>query len=266
MRTEPATCKPILWIVVPCYNEEEILPQTMRTLELLTIDMTDEGLIDERSQVICVDDCSTDKTWNIIKQAAENATSKIGGLRLGRNSGHQNVLMAGMELSLDMADIVVTIDADLQDDPDVIPLMVKFYEEGTDVVYGVRDDRSCDTIAKRASAQAFYRIMKWLNAPIIANHADFRLMSRQAIEQLTHYDGQQLFLRGIIPQIHLPSKQVFYSRQQRLAGKSKYTLWRMLKLATDGILCIYRGKFGDVIKQNKRELIIQTINIPNKQI
>lgn len=245
----------ILWIVVPCYNEEAVLPQTLHQLGQLLDNMIDTGLVNSQSQVVCVDDCSTDGTWNIIEQ------SKCGGLRLNKNCGHQNALMAGMDMALGKANVVITIDADLQDDPNVIPRMVELYQQGADVVYGVRNDRSCDTIAKRLSANAFYRVIRWFNAPVIANHADFRLISQRAIERLTHYDGRRLFLRGIIPQMGFPSAQVSYVRCQRQAGESKYTLWRMLRLAADGFSTVFWGRFSDMPKTYHRYQIVQIINI-----
>lgn len=251
--------EPCLWIVVPCYNEEQVLPVTIQRIAGLMGQMMAEGLIAPDSRAVYVDDCSADGTWAVISRAA--ASPLNGGLRLAENSGHQNALMAGMETAAGTAgvDAVVTIDADLQDDISAIPCMVSLYRQGSDVVYGVRSDRTADTLMKRLTAHAFYRVMSWLGAPIIHDHADCRLMSSRAIRRLSCYNGRRLFLRGIIPQMGFPSAQVSYSRLKREAGETKYTLWRMLKLAADGIASVYTGKFGDAPAAIKRYDIVETI-------
>lgn len=252
--------KPCLWIVVPCYNEQEVLPLTMHRIAQLMSDMMDTEKIESSSRAIYIDDCSTDSTWDLIKRASTD-NHLNGGLRLRENSGHQNVLMAGMETAVLTAgvDIVITIDADLQDDLAAVPQMVDLYCQGNDIVYGVRSDRTTDTFLKRNTARAFYRVMHWLGAPIIRDHADCRLMSRRAIQRLSCYNGQHLFLRGIIPQLKFPQSSVYYSRLERQAGQTKYTLWHMLRLAADGIISVYTGKFGDEPSKMVRYHIVEKI-------
>ena len=228
---------PVLWIVVPCYNEAEMLPLSMPRLERLMADMQEKGQVGAESRIVYVDDGSTDATWDVVCRAHE-ANPLHCGLHLGRNAGHQNALLAGLEASAGNADCVVTIDADLQDDIGVIPEMVRRYREGCEIVYGVRCDRSSDTFFKRWTAQGFYRLVNLLGAQVVYNHADFRLMGSRAIRQLTEYRERTLFLRGIIPQLGFPSTTVSYERQCRKAGETKYPFSKMLVFAVSGITSV----------------------------
>lgn len=229
--------KPRLWLVVPCYNEEEMLPLSMPRLEGLMKEMMEKGLVSEKSHIVYVDDCSKDKTWDIICQRHEENPLHCG-LHLGRNSGHQNALMAGMETSAGQADCVITIDADLQDDINVIPEMVRHYCEGYEIVYGVRNDRSSDTFFKRSTALGFYHLMNGLGAHTVYNHADFRLMGSQAVRQLMLYRERTMFLRGLVPQLGFLSTTVSYDRLRREAGETKYPFRKMLLFAINGITSV----------------------------
>jgi len=221
-----------LAIVVPCYNEEEVLPETnSRLLELMT-SMQKLGLISENSGIYYVDDGSRDRTWELISSFnAENPS--VHGIKLSRNRGHQNALLAGI-YSAD-GDAIVSIDADLQDDINVIKEMIYRYNEGNEIIYGVRSSRKSDTFFKRCTAQLYYRILKSMGVDLVYNHADYRLMSRRVIDCLKGYNEVNLFLRGIIPQLGFRTATVFYERNERFAGESKYPLRKMLALAADGI-------------------------------
>ena len=221
-----------LGIVVPCYNEEQVLRQTTACLFALLNRLISSAKIAENSSIYYVDDGSRDATWALIQSlATENA--HIGGVKLSRNCGHQNALLAG--LFTVPGDVLVSIDADLQDDVDAIVQMVDACIDGADIVYGVRDDRTTDTLFKRGTAQGFYRLMEALGVDIIYNHADYRLMTRRAIDALMDFHEVNLFLRGIIPLLGFRSAIVYYKRSERLAGKSKYPLRRMLSLAWEGV-------------------------------
>jgi glycosyltransferase involved in cell wall biosynthesis len=225
--------KPVqLSIVIPCYNEEEVLPETVTQMTALVNEMIEEELVSENSAVWFVDDGSKDKTWQMIEEYS-HSNSKVKGIKLSRNKGHQNALLAGLETA--DGDLLVSIDADLQDDITVIRDMVKEYYNGHDVVYGVRKVRTTDTVFKRTTAQGFYTLIQKLGVDVIYNHADFRLMSRRAIEALKEHKEVNLFLRGMIPLIGFSSTNVEYTRTERFAGKSKYPLKKMLALAVDGI-------------------------------
>jgi polyisoprenyl-phosphate glycosyltransferase len=223
---------PRLAIVVPCYNEQDALPRTARELLGLCDRMTSRGVIAADSELYFVDDGSRDGTWALIDRLA-NAERGVRGIKLSRNRGHQNAILAGMFEA--EGDIVVTIDADLQDDASVIEAMVNAHRRGADIVYGVRARRETDSPFKRLSAQLYYRILLLLGVDIVFNHADFRLMSRRAIEALRAHDEVNLFLRGIVPTLGFPSEIVHYERAERMAGESKYPLRKMLALAADGI-------------------------------
>jgi glycosyltransferase involved in cell wall biosynthesis len=226
--------KPMLTIVVPCFNEEEVLKDTFIQLTKMLQHLTDDLLISDKSKLLFVDDGSKDLTWELI----ENESGKnlfVSGLKLSRNTGHQNALLAGLETASTQSDCVISVDADLQDDINVIPAFVEMFWEGNDIVYGVRDKRDRDTFYKRISALFFYRVMAKLGINLIPNHADFRLMSKRAIEELLKYKEINLFLRGLVPLIGFNSTQVFYNRKERLAGESKYPLKKMLAFAFDGI-------------------------------
>ncbi len=225
---------PILHIVSPCYNEQEVLPEIGKRIFALLTNMINEGQIDENSKIVLVDDGSKDNTWNEISKLSENS-DKFIGLKLSRNCGHQNALLAGLMYSKNKADCVISIDADLQDDINVIPEFVKKFTEGCDVVYGVRKKRDKDTLFKRATAQGFYKFMNKMGVKVVYNHADYRLMSRRALEGLEQYKEVNLFLRGIVPLIGYKSDFVYYDRNERFAGESKYPLKKMFALAWDGI-------------------------------
>lgn len=223
---------PRLSVVVPCYNETEVLPETARRLMALLDEMTVGQRAAADSQIVFVDDGSRDGTWELIEELAAT-DPRIGGIKLSRNRGHQNALMAGL-FTVD-GDVLVSVDADLQDDIRVIPEMLKAYVQGAQVVYGVRKDRSRDGFFKRATAQGFYRFIRALGVESVYNHADFRLLSRQAVEALKSFREVNLFLRGIVPLIGFRSAVVYYARSERFAGVSKYPLRKMLALALDAV-------------------------------
>ncbi len=221
-----------LSIVIPCYNEEEVLSETVTQMSKLVDEMIEENLVAKNSSIWFIDDGSKDKTWQMIDEYSETNT-KIKGIKLSRNKGHQNALLAGLETA--DGDLLVSIDADLQDDITVIREMVKQYYKGNDVVYGVRKVRTTDTVFKRTTAQGFYTLIQKLGVDVVYNHADFRLMSRRAIEALKEHKEVNLFLRGMVPLIGFSSTNVEYARTERFAGESKYPLKKMLALAVDGI-------------------------------
>lgn len=227
--TEPI---PSLAIVIPCYNEEEMLPKTLATMLGLRDAMIAKGKINHDSKIYLVDDGSKDKTWKILAVEAAN-NSALVAVKLSRNKGHQNALYAGLCTTTE--DITVSIDADLQDDPQNIEKMVDEYLKGNDVVYGVRSARHTDTFFKRFTAEGYYHLMKKMGVDLVFNHADFRLLSRRALESLKEYDESNLFLRGIVREVGYPSSIVEYERQAREAGESKYPLKKMLSFAWKGI-------------------------------
>lgn len=222
----------LLSIVVPCFNEQEVLPETAKRLLVLIEHLQAQGKIGGNSHVVFVDDGSRDKTWSIIEKLTA-AHPAIRGIKLSRNHGHQNALLAGLFSAT--GDIVVSVDADLQDDLAAIEHMVDAHKGGADVVYGVRKRRDSDTIFKRFSAKCYYRLLEFMGVEIVFNHADYRLLSRRVIEGLKQYGETNLFLRGIIPQLGFPSSVVYYDRAERFAGESKYPLRRMLTFAWEGI-------------------------------
>lgn len=224
----------ILYLVIPCYNEEEVLADTAGKLDKKMKELMAEGLIDVKSRIIFVNDGSMDLTWKIIEDL-HNKDTLFGGINLTRNRGHQNALLAGLMTVKDDADIVISLDADLQDDINVFDEMLRKNNDGYDVVYGVRNDRKKDSFFKRHTAQMFYKLTNKLGGDLIYNHADFRLMSRRALEGLAQFEEVNLFLRGIVPLIGYPSTIVEYERKERLAGKSKYPLRKMMSFAIEGI-------------------------------
>lgn len=224
----------ILYLVIPCYNEEEVLADTAGKLDKKMKELMAEGLIDVKSRIIFANDGSMDLTWKIIEDL-HNKDTLFGGINLTRNRGHQNALLAGLMTVKDDADIVISLDADLQDDINVFEEMLRKNNEGYDVVYGVRNDRKKDSFFKRHTAQMFYKLTNKLGGDLIYNHADFRLMSRRALEGLAQFEEVNLFLRGIVPLIGYPSTIVEYERKERLAGKSKYPLKKMMSFAIEGI-------------------------------
>ena len=223
-----------LYLVVPCYNEEEVLPETSRRLKEKLEGMVLEGLVDEKSRILFVDDGSRDKTWEIISRLHQE-DPRFLGLKLSRNKGHQNALLAGLMTAKELCDMAISLDADLQDDVDAIDRFVLEYQNGCDIVYGVRSKRETDTWFKRTTAEGFYKVMQALGVDIVDNHADYRLMSRRALEGLAQFREVNLFLRGIVPLIGYKSAVVTYERSERFAGESKYPLKKMLSFALDGI-------------------------------
>ena len=227
--------KPLaLIIVLPCFNEEEVLPETTRQLTALFMEMIQGGVISDASRILYVNDGSHDRTWDLISRYHEE-NPFVCGVNLAGNVGHQYALMAGLETAKDVGDLIVSIDADLQDDIQAIPEMVQKHIGGADIVYGVRQERRTDSWFKRTTAQAFYKMMSRMGVNIVYNHADFRLMSKRAVEQLCHYRERNLFLRGIVPQIGYQTDCVYYNRSERIAGESKYPLKKMVNLAIEGI-------------------------------
>lgn len=228
----PSAPAPSVDIVVPCFNEEEVLPETARRLSDVLLGLMKEGRIASTSKVIFVDDGSRDRTWQLIEDLARD-NAHLAGIKLSRNRGHQNALLAGLFTA--EADAVVSVDADLQDDINVISEMLTLHSQGIDVVYGVRRDRSKDSMFKRGTANGFYRLIRALGADSVPNHADFRLMSRRSIEALKQFREVNLFLRGLVPLVGFKSSVVYYSRSERFAGVSKYPLRKMLALALDAV-------------------------------
>lgn len=226
---------PIIYAVVPCYNEEEVLPTSSRILERKWRTLMGTGAISPESRIMLVDDGSKDKTWKIISSLTEEAGSIFVGVKLAGNKGHQNALLCGLMTAKEYCDAAISMDADLQDDIDVVDRFIEEYKDGCGIVYGVRNDRTSDSFAKRFTAEGYYKILELLGVNIVFNHADYRLMSKAALEALGQYRETNLFLRGIIPQLGFKTEIVEYARKERLAGESKYTLKKMLKLAWDGI-------------------------------
>lgn len=223
-----------LYIVVPCYNEEEVLGETSKRLLDLMRRMKEEGLLNNKSRICFVDDGSKDKTWEIIDSLAKEHT-EISGIKLSVNAGHQNALLGGLMTVKNDCDCTISIDADLQDDIEIIPDMVKDFINGFDVVYGVRNKRTTDTFFKRTTAVAFYKLMNMMGVKIVFNHADFRLMSRRALDALSEFPERNLFLRGMAPLVGFKSTCRYYDRAERFAGESKYPLKKMISFAFDGI-------------------------------
>ena len=226
--------EPVLYIVVPCFREEEVLPETAKRLKAKMTELRERGKIAENSRVLFVDDGSDDRTWELI--AAYHAEDELFScVRLSRNRGHQNALLAGLMTAKDRCDAAVSMDADLQDDINAVDGMVDAYLEGCDIVYGVRSARDTDTFFKRFTAEGFYKLMELMGAEVVFNHADYRLMSKRALEALSEYTEVNLFLRGIVPMLGYRTDTVEYARGERFAGESKYPLKKMLAFALDGI-------------------------------
>jgi polyisoprenyl-phosphate glycosyltransferase len=220
-------------IVVPCYNEQDVLPETARRLFALLDRLQQTRKIGPTSCVYFVDDGSRDRTWEVIEELAAREPKYVRALKLSHNRGHQNALLAGLLAA--GGDVLISVDADLQDDLDAIESMLDVYADGTDIVYGVRKSRTADSFFKRFSAEAYYKLLAVMDVEVVFNHSDFRLMSRRSIEALRRYDEVNLFLRGIIPQLGFPSSIVCYDRAERFAGESKYPLRKMLAFAIQGI-------------------------------
>jgi glycosyltransferase involved in cell wall biosynthesis len=223
---------PVLSLVLPCYNEEQVLPETTKRLQALLEQMEAIGQIAAESAIYYVDDGSADATWRMICKYAEK-NIRVCGIKLSRNRGHQNALLCGLLTA--PGDILISLDADLQDDLEAIPKMVDSYRKGSDIVFGVRRRRSKDTFFKRLSAESYYKFLAFMGVQIVYNHADYRLMSRVAVESLRGYDETHLFLRGLIPQLGYKSSVVEFDRAERFAGESKYPLAKMVSLAWQGV-------------------------------
>ena len=223
-----------LYIVVPCYNEEEVLPITSKRLAEKLTELTERGVISPESRVLMVDDGSRDATWRLITELHER-DARFCGAKLSRNRGHQNALLAGLMTAKTRCDCAVSMDADLQDDVDAVDEMLARFEEGCDVVYGVRSARETDTAFKRSTAQWFYKLINAMGGELVYDHADYRLLSRRALEALSEYGEANLFLRGIVPMMGYKSAKVEYRRGERAAGESKYPLKKMLAFAWEGI-------------------------------
>ena len=226
--------KNVLYVVIPCYNEEKVLLETAGRLKTKMVQLIEQEKIAKGSRVIFVNDGSKDKTWGLIQQL-HNENRLFGGINLSCNRGHQNALLAGLIITMKEADMVISMDADLQDDIDAMDEMIEKYLNGIDIIYGVRNRRKTDTFFKRFTAEAFYRIMDKMGANTVFNHADYRLLSKRALEGLSQYKEVNLFLRGIIPMIGYPSDVVYYERRKRFAGESKYPFKKMLLFAIEGI-------------------------------
>lgn len=224
----------ILSIVVPCYKEEEVLNETTTRLTSVLEELIEDSKISTDSFILYVNDGSTDKTWQIISQL-HTTNHYVRGVNLACNVGHQNALWAGLTVAVEHADMIVSIDADLQDDVNAIKEMVDRYHDGCDVVYGVRNERKTDTWFKRTTAITFYKLMQAMGTKTVYNHADFRLMSKRATQQLLKYSERNLFIRGLVPLVGYRSAKVYYNRAERFAGESKYPLSKMLNFAVDGI-------------------------------
>jgi glycosyltransferase involved in cell wall biosynthesis len=244
-----------LLLVIPCYNEEEILQHTYTTLKEYYRGIKASGLISQDSKICFVNDGSRDRTWELIETIAK-ADSTVIGVQLSRNFGHQSAIMAGLEHHIDDFDCFITLDADLQDDIHAMTSMIEKYHEGARIVYGVRNDRSSDSFFKRITAEGFYKIMRKMGVPVVFNHADFRLMDRRVLQELGNFREINLFLRGIVPLIGFQSDSVSYKRLERLAGETKYPVSKMLLFAWNGItsfstfpmrLVLYFGVFNFVI-------------------
>lgn len=224
----------ILYLVVPCYNEEQVLPETVKELTIKLNSMIDSGLVSDKSRMVFVNDGSKDRTWELIETYHEE-NPLVLGIKLSRNRGHQFAVLAGLMTVKDRCDMAITMDADLQDDIDVIDEFVKQHYDGCEIVYGVRNSRETDTFFKRFTAEGFYKLMSGMGVDIVFNHADYRLMSKTALDALADYKEVNLFLRGIVPLLGYKTGIVEYVRKERFAGESKYPLKKMLAFAIDGI-------------------------------
>lgn len=224
-----------IYLVIPCYNEEAVLPETTKRLTALMTQLQEKGTITTDSRIVLVDDGSKDRTWAMIAEYYQTQPQFFEGIHLSRNQGHQNALLAGMMTVRDRCDAIISLDADLQDDVNAIVEMIEKFTEGYDVVYGVRSARKTDSAFKRMTAEGFYKLMNMMGAEVVYNHADYRLMSRRALDGLAQFQEVNLFLRGIVPMIGYPSTTVYYERAKRFAGESKYPLKKMLSFAMQGI-------------------------------
>lgn len=226
--------KPVLYIIIPCYNEEEVLPVTSSMFLDKITTLAAQGKISNSSRVMFVNDGSSDRTWKIIQELAQRDRHFIG-ISQSRNRGHQNAVFAGLMEAKEKCDITISIDCDGQDDINAMDEMIEEYKKGAEVVYGVRSKRETDTFFKRATAEGFYKLLNWMGAEIVFNHADYRLISNRVLEELENYREVNLFLRGLVPLVGFPSATVYYERTERLAGESHYPLKKMIALAFDGV-------------------------------
>lgn len=227
-------CPPVCYIVTPCYNEDSVLPKTLPLFVDKLTELIDKKSVSPLSKILLVDDGSSDGTWDIIEESTR-LNKRICGISLSRNKGHQNAILAGMTAATPHADVVITVDCDGQDDLNAMEGMVEAYIQGCDVVYGVRNNRDSDTFFKRFTAESFYKLMNIMGAEVIFNHADFRLVSKRVLLALEEYKEVNLFLRGIFPMIGFRTGKVCYKRDERVAGKSHYSIAKMFALAFDGI-------------------------------
>ena len=225
---------PVLYIVIPCYNEEEVLPVTAPMFREKLVSLVGSGLIDAKSKILFVNDGSKDRTWEVLSELC-TSDPVFCSIKLSRNRDHQNALLAGLMEAKDLADITISIDCDGQDDIDAMDEMVRQYHDGCEIVYGVRNDRSTDSFFKRSTAQGYYKLLNTLGGEVVYNHADYRLVSSRVLDELAEYKEVNLFLRGMFPMIGFKSTCVEYKRSERLAGRSKYPISKMLTLAFDGI-------------------------------
>ncbi|APB35493.1 MAG: glycosyltransferase family 2 protein [Weizmannia coagulans] len=225
---------PMLTIVVPCYNEELVLEKTTQELTRVLDKLVVKNKINSKSIILYVDDGSKDSTWEVIEKLTD-LNAYVQGLKLSRNFGHQGALIAGLETARDFSDCVISIDADLQDDVDAIEMFIDKFNEGYEIVYGVRDKRDTDTFFKRNTALFYYKLMGKLGVNLVPNHADYRLLSKRALDEFVKYQEENIFIRGIIPLLGFKSAKVYYDRKERFAGESKYPLKKMLAFAFDGI-------------------------------
>ena len=223
-----------LYIVIPCYNEEEALPETVRVLRDKMRSLIEKGKISDDSRVLLVNDGSNDRTWELIS-TLHNADKLFSGVNLSRNRGHQNALLAGLMMAKERADVTISMDADLQDDVDAVDRMLEEYFDGCEIVYGVRSSREKDSFFKRFTAEGYYKLLSALGGEVVFNHADYRLMSRTALEALSEFGEVNLFLRGIVPMLGYKTATVEYERGERVAGETKYPLKKMLGLASEGV-------------------------------
>ena len=232
--TEETVRDTVLYFVIPCYNEEEVLQETAKRLYIKCNKLIRSDKISPESRILFVDDGSTDKTWDLIRRL-HKWNPMFSGLSLSRNRGHQNALLAGLMTAKEYCDIAVSMDADLQDDIEAVDAMISKFEGGCDIVYGVRSDRKSDSFFKRTSAKLFYRLMHTLGVEMVSDHADFRLMTRRALNALAQFKEVNLFLRGLVPMLGFRTDYVYYKRSERFAGTSKYPLKKMIAFAMDGI-------------------------------
>lgn len=223
-----------VYLVIPCYNEEEVLGEAVKRLTIKLDSMKEKKLINDKSRMLLVDDGSKDKTWELIS-VFQKENKYVEGIKLAHNRGHQHALLAGLETAAESCDCAISLDADLQDDIEVLDEFVEKFNSGCDVVYGVRKERKTDSFFKKVTAEGFYKVMKMLGVDIVFNHADYRLMSKRALEALKDYKEINLFLRGVVPLIGFRSDYVYYDRNERFAGESKYPLKKMISFALEGI-------------------------------